>query len=227
MKKPLWQNLNDLLLGITIQIHIASYWKRWDPKKGCTISLRWAGRSWMMLHFKYYWEEKLFYLESYILEGVFTSNKGSQAKNQMPQAPRLEPQTFCWNRRRIFNVKANVQFLLHPRKSRDCREEKLPMNPGVITALPLSRHFFRVKMLACNNGSSSCCKLSSSESLSKLLKNNWEEYEDFWKAAVMRESQTMRVGKGLHQLLNRLLYFTEKEVRTREGHHLFSHTASQ
>ena len=36
MKKPLWQNLNDLFLGIAIQIHIASYWKKWDPGKGGT-----------------------------------------------------------------------------------------------------------------------------------------------------------------------------------------------
>lgn len=47
-----------------------------------------------------------------------------------------------------------------------------------------------------------------------------ENYEDSLKAAVMRKSWNAILWKGLNQLINQLLCFTEQEVRNKEGHNL-------
>lgn len=123
---------------------------------------------------KYYWGEKLLYLEPYTFKTIFSLGTTIQEKNQRPQAPRLEVQTFCYKKRRIFNIKANVQSMLWWRKIRYRKKGGLLMNLGAVMPLAISPSISSVKVLACNNGSSACSWLPSSESLAKLLRNNGE-----------------------------------------------------
>lgn len=53
-------------------------------KKDGPQTLRWADKSWMMLHFKSSWGEKLLSLEPYIFKKVFSWNTAIQESNQMP-----------------------------------------------------------------------------------------------------------------------------------------------
>ena len=128
---------------------------------------------------------------------VSPSNKAILAKNQMPQAPRMELQTFCWNRRRNFNIKADVKFLPHPRNVRDCREEKEPVTLDALTTLPLSPGIssewswnFAIK-------APPHAPAGSSESLSKLLRSNWKGLWRFLKGSCDGRIAE-HAGKGLH-----------------------------